>query len=594
MRVMRQLAVLAILALAPVGSARAAGARRTVLKIEGERIFVDVGSTDGVQAGMELRLYHAITATHPVTKKKVRDTFYLGNLMVLKVGKKLAVASAGEEVLARIQPGDEIELAGKPQVVVDAWEEKARGKTEDTAAEATDDPTAGAAEREAAERRKTRAAAQLEVDAAAQARDVWARTLGKPIPERVALWTEYVNHNPDSPYVAVVKDEIATLTAQENVERALAAREQGGGEEPEGTIDAPYLFTGGVELLDPLAGSPPRRAYEAEQLELAYLVVRPAAVRSGWVHYRRRGEGTYRSLQATLDGDGYLRVRLPEQEVRPPELEYFVEVLGDGDAKPVAVVGSAAQPATVVVDASVAEPPRDSVNRSRVTMIFDFVDFDSENTLDEYLQGEIDFMYRFRWPIYAMRLGFATLRGTGGPKDVIDVAAEPGSGLAPCTDAAMVYRCRKVAFNYAYVELELHATEVISVMGRLIYGSSSQNRQPAGQPAVQEFSDNAGVHLRVRLGEERQTNLALGLGAIAGFGKILEAAFTWSVVPRVPIVLTAQVTDQPVPEDFGVRLIFDVGYRGPAWLYPSVRFSYAARDIDHAGVGIGTALNFDW
>src|SRR5688572_1252154 len=200
--------------------------RRTVLKIEGERIFVDVGSTDGVQEGMELRLYHAITATHPVTKKKVRDTFYLGNLTVLKVGKRLGVATAGEEVLARIQPGDEVELAGKPHLVVDAWEERAKGKTEDSAVEEEQiDPNAGAAEREAAERKRARAVAQGEVDEANRVREVWARTMGQPIPERIALWTEYVNQNPSSEYVQIVRDEIASLTAQDNVDQALAARE---------------------------------------------------------------------------------------------------------------------------------------------------------------------------------------------------------------------------------------------------------------------------------------------------------------------------------------------------------------------------------
>ena len=50
----------------------------------------------------------------------------------------------------------------------------------------------------------------------------------------------------------------------------------------------------------------------------------------------------------------------------------------------------------------------------------------------------------------------------------------------------------------------------------------------------------------------------------------------------------------PVPENFGVRLIGDVGYRSLSWFYPSLRLSYQARDIDHAGVSGGLAMNFDW
>ena len=50
----------------------------------------------------------------------------------------------------------------------------------------------------------------------------------------------------------------------------------------------------------------------------------------------------------------------------------------------------------------------------------------------------------------------------------------------------------------------------------------------------------------------------------------------------------------PVPEDFGVRLLADVGWRGMSWVYPSLRVSYQARDIDHVGVSGGFGLNFDW
>ena len=62
--------------------------------------------------------------------------------------------------------------------------------------------------------------------------------------------------------------------------------------------------------------------------------------------------------------------------------------------------------------------------------------------------------------------------------------------------------------------------------------------------------------------------------------------------------LVARPEDWPgvkfLPEDFGVRLIADIGWRRLAWFYPSARVSYQARDIDHAGVSGGFALNFDW
>jgi hypothetical protein len=60
------------------------------------------------------------------------------------------------------------------------------------------------------------------------------------------------------------------------------------------------------------------------------------------------------------------------------------------------------------------------------------------------------------------------------------------------------------------------------------------------------------------------------------------------------VQIMVQVTDEPVPQDFGVRLIGDVGVRRFGAFFPSVRVSYQARDIHHAGVSGGMAMNFDW
>jgi hypothetical protein len=443
------------------------------------------------------------------------------------------------------------------------------------------------------ERARARAVAQAQVDLAAEVSEVWSRTLGKPIPDRVAIWTEYVNTHRDGPFTSAIRTEIASLEAQERAEQTLDAIKQRDRESPtDAAVAAPYLFTSEVELADPLAFTPPTRVYEGAAIELSFLVLRPGAVRGAWVHYRRMGDTTYHSLEMTADGDGYVRVRIPGHDVRPPQLQYFVEVLGPDEQRPHAVVGDASQPARIKVDASVAEPPRDIRQRSRVTLIFDFVDFDTSNDLDQYIQAEADFLYRFRTPVYAMRLGFATMRGNGGPKDVIDDAE--AMGRQPCRDAAGNYLCHKVAFTYTYAELEFHASSLISVMTRLIYGSAYTTEDEMDDPVNRVFDSKIGLNVRARIGPERATNLTVGAGLVEGLGKLLEIAFTWDVIPRFPIVLTAQATDQPIPEDFGLRLIIDVGYRGISWLYPSVRISYSARDIDHAGIGAGAALNFDW
>ena len=244
----------------------------------------------------------------------------------------------------------------------------------------------------------------------------------------------------------------------------------------------------------------------------------------------------------------------------------------------------------VAVDASVEEPAPETEGRTRLTMVFDYVDFDGPGRrFDEYTQAEVDVMYRFYRPIYAMRLGFGAIGGRGGPKDLIDDTDE-------CEDLAGPENpCRRVSFHYSYVELEHRFSEVVSLMVRPMAGSAWRDpRKVDDEDDDREFFEAYGLRARVRLGEEKGTNLVVGAQIIEKFGSAFEGAFTWDVIPRFPVVISAVVTDQPVPEDFGVRLIADVGYRGVGWVYPSVRASYQARDLDHAGFGGGVALNFDW
>jgi hypothetical protein len=109
-----------------------------------------------------------------------------------------------------------------------------------------------------------------------------------------------------------------------------------------------------------------------------------------------------------------------------------------------------------------------------------------------------------------------------------------------------------------------------------------------------DFFSSFGARGRIRFGDELSSNLTLGVGFVGELGTLFEAAFTWDSIENFPVVLTAQVADQPVPEDFGVRLVADVGWRALPWVYPSIRVSYQARDVDHDGVSGGAAVNFDW
>ncbi|HEX5063861.1 MAG TPA: hypothetical protein VFV99_30990, partial [Kofleriaceae bacterium] len=221
-----------------------------------------------------------------------------------------------------------------------------------------------------------------------------------------------------------------------------------------------------------------------------------------------------------------------------------------------------------------------------------------------YTLAELDFTYRFMSPVYAVRLGWGSLRGTGGNKDVIDndpnntCRTEMGTGE---------YACQRMSFSYVYTELELRARPNVAVMIRPQAGvlvtekddmTGGTDRCSGGSidpndPRCQFFT-GFGVRGRVRLGQEMGTNLVLGAAFTSHVGTLLEAAYHWLPNKVVPVQITVQVTDLPVVENFGVRLVGDVGVRKLSWFYPSARVSYQARDLDHSGFSGGFALNFDW
>ena len=54
------------------------------------------------------------------------------------------------------------------------------------------------------------------------------------------------------------------------------------------------------------------------------------------------------------------------------------------------------------------------------------------------------------------------------------------------------------------------------------------------------------------------------------------------------------VTNEPIGEDLGVRLIYTVGRSITPWLDVSGRVSYQLRDINHSGLGFGLGTTFHW
>lgn len=572
---MRAIIITAVLA----ATTTAAHARGSVLKVDQDRAFIDLGTDAGVAVGSVVTLFHVISVKHPVSGKPVRDTFPLARLRVLNSGARISVVAVPGSIASRIVVGDEVELASDPQVVIDPWTQP-RPSSRST--------VEGAASR--ARRLSEIKAAEKRLAVVSQVEAVWAGTLGKPVEERIGLWKQYLDDNPESPYRSAVERAVAELEAMtaEAAERARMSPEERRARAQITKLSKidPAFRGGNGFFLDP-----PGRTDEGVPVELSFLVAFPDKIEGGWLYYRTDGAHGYKRAALTASGDSYMLATIPGDAVRPPDVEYFVEVLETGEQNPVAVIGDNDAPQTIEVVARPGPDPRDERGRSQITVFLDYVDFDGlspNKDKDQYVHSEIDFMYRFRKRyVHSLRLGFGTMQGSGGPKDVIDDDPEN------CLDETGVFRCRDVGYNYAYTELEWHIGPYVGLALRPQWGSAFRDREPvAGEN--REFFSAFGMRGRLRFGREEGSNLIIGAGGTQRLGKLFEAAFNWAVVPEVPLVASIQVTDQPVLEDFGVRLMVDAGWKRLDWFYPSLRLAYQARDIDHAGPSAGFAANFTW
>ncbi|MEO8843667.1 MAG: hypothetical protein ABI591_21380 [Kofleriaceae bacterium] len=578
---MRKLILICMLASAPALAQPITTGRGepVVLAVDGTDIYVDVGARDGVGMGSRLELLHEIVATDPTTGKALHDRFALGELAVAKSGDGVAVAHATEDLAKRVLVGDHVRLVTAKQTFVDPWAEQV------AASKVVAPPTV---------------ANGVAIDHAALARDAWQANLGAPPEPRIARWTELLASDPQTTYRRAIELEITSLRAQVVERDAALAKARTPSDDRTQRLSAlavelaraePQTLTG-VLAVDAVTTAVPDRP-----VALAFLVRAPRRVGRAYLYVRAHGDAGFHRSELARDGDAYLRGTIPADLMHGAGVDWYVEVTPPGNDAAAAAVGSQLEPRSIEVEAAVTEPPP-AQGRSHVDLHVDYVDFDGRLSkgYDQYYQAEADFMYRFLEPVYSMRLGFGTLSGIGGPKNVIDT--DPTQS---CMENG-VYQCKRVTFSYVYTEVELELRRNVALLLRPQIGVLATDTMP-GDDATRcqsrdvagcQFLTGIGGRMRLRLGEEQATNLVLGASFTRGVGTLLEAAYHWLPAPVVPVQITVQVTDQPVISDFGVRLIGDVGYKQLGWFYPSVRVSYQARSLDHTGVSGGMAMNFDW
>lgn len=593
---MRMPTLTALVAFVALLAAGTAAAEPVVLAIDRGEIYVALGAEDGVGPGSRLELLREIVAKDPRDGTVLRERFAVGTLIVIKSGAHISLVRRDDGQNMSVLAGDQVRLQSPARKFIDPWEAKV------------------AASRPApSEARTPTGAPAPPIDHVDLAGKAWKETLGQPAEERIERWRALLAEDPRSPYRQAIERELTGLEGQIVQRDAALARARStrvGVREPRVVKLAAELRAETLdgEDRDLLLVAPLPRVVPEQPISLSFLMRNPAEIDQAWLFVRPVGAPGFQRIELRPDGDAYLRATIEAALVRAPSLEWYVEArlhdVTGAEGAPAApavrpVLGSQQAPRVTQIDAVVAEEPIPQ-GRSHVDAHVDFVDFDGKlgDGFDQYYLAEVDFTYRFLEPVYAVRLGFGSLSGTGGPKDVID--EDPADR---CLDEAGVYRCRKVTFSYVYSELELRLSSKVAVLLRPQAGllttdsvmDTADSRCSEGADLEGcGFRTRFGGRARLRFGRETGTNLAIGAGFTGGVGTLLEAAYQWFPHPAVPVQLLVQVTDMPVPENLGVRLIGDVGWRQLSWFYPSLRLSYQGRDIDHSGFSGGLAMNFDW
>jgi hypothetical protein len=253
----------------------------------------------------------------------------------------------------------------------------------------------------------------------------------------------------------------------------------------------------------------------------------------------------------------------------PGRLEYFVEVARAGGVA--TAYGDPAEPAHLDVEAEVHEQP-ERADRSRVEVSWDYVDFHELKRDDYYQRVTADFLYRWSGLLHSLRLGAGVFRGQGGPTAEID------TDLAACRASG---RCGAVGFNYSYVEAELAPVRRVATALRVMAGLTDSGL-------------GGGVAGKVRIGDELATNLEITGSVASQMGKALELALAWAPIRQVPMTAGVEVSSQPSGSDLGVRMTYDIGWRRFGAFQPTLRLSYSARTVHHAGFGAGLGAVFAW
>jgi hypothetical protein len=391
--------------------------------------------------------------------------------------------------------------------------------------------------------------------ATAEVLGLFAAQAGQPIESRIAAWERYLSMRATSQFAAGIRADLDELHALRDQMR------------PPTTSQATAINVS-------VAHSPPRTAIGGTSIPFVFVLDHPERVASAYLHYRPRGNRTFKSLLLVREHDIYLRAALPGEAVTAPGIDYFVEV-----STPQGTSGTAFGTPLEPIAIDVAKPTMlqyfDSASgRSSVKIAADYLSFSSldpraGDRTDTMVTANVDFTYRLRSHIESLGVGYGVYAGRGGYEDRVYTDAMPFD---------------RSGFHYGYADMEVGGdTEGVHISGggQLIAG-------------VGKEGFGFGAEGRLRIGHRDATNLAIIARTVDQVGFLSDIRFGARPLDGMLLGISVGATNQPNQGDVGVKLGTEVEFIAIRNISLILRSSWQGRSTAHGGLGAGAGIGAYW
>lgn len=501
--------------------------RGSIVKIEAQEIYISIGVDKGVTGGSPVRIKRPVSLKHPVTRATVQDWIPIGSANVTQAGSVMSRAVIGTLV-------DTVKIGDLTEVLVDRPD--LRKPVEPVVAPAG--PQAPPID-----------------PATAEVLGLFAGQSNQPIEARIAAWERYLSMRSTSPFAASIRkdlEELRTLRDQMRPPRTSQST-------------APIVSVG---------HNPPKTAVGGTSVPFVFVLDHPDRVASGYLHYRPRGNRTYRSMLLVREHDIYLRAVLPASAVTPPGIDYFVEVSTPQGTSGTAV-GSPIQPVAIdVARPTMLEHFDSAAGRSSVKIAADYLSFSSLDTrdgdrTDQMVTANVDFTYRLRSHVESLGVGYGVYAGSGGYSDRVYTDTMPFD---------------RSGFHYGYADMEVGGDSSgvhVSGGGQFIAG-------------VGKEGFGLGVEGRLRIGHRDGTNLAVIARTVEQVGFLSDIRFGARPLDKMLLGISVGATNQPNRGDVGVKLGTEVEIIAIRNLSLILRASWQGRSTAHGGLGAGGGIGAYW